>query len=274
VFNAQAPAATTKPLNFNPTGPCPAFEVPEEIASAAMEKQRNDEYQIAQLTSRNVPVAPIRTGLDGGTNPVFLAKLSKPSATFDADGRLRAAPPGPAVMPPGGAPPQGAEPESTGTLVADVPVPRPAPQAKQGNSSEPSFAKRLFGNLFASSDSKEPKTRVASADPHSSSFSSFFMLNGDGQGKGEGMLDRMSRAMGLRGSEPPTAAPAPPPKPKHAAHTQTAAAAAIRPKPQDANPPKPQQEANADSNAANGLLKGAQPVLPAGSFDSRWAGMR
>ena len=34
---------------------------------------------------------------------------------------------------------------------------------------------------------------------------------------------------------------------------------------------KPQQEANA---AASGrLLKGAQPVVPTGSFDSRWGGM-
>src|SRR6201996_2286829 len=53
VFDAQPPANSTKPLTFSPTGRCPAYEVPQEIAGPALEKQRNDDYQIAQLTKEN-----------------------------------------------------------------------------------------------------------------------------------------------------------------------------------------------------------------------------
>ena len=37
---------------------------------------------------------------------------------------------------------------------------------------------------------------------------------------------------------------------------------------------QPQQEASASAPQAGGLLKGAQPVVPAGSFDGRWAGVQ
>lgn len=258
VFNAQQPANVTRPINFTPTGNCPQFEVPEEIASAAIEKQRNDEYQIAQLTSRNVPAAPIKTGLDGGMNAVFAAKTSKPTATFDSDGRMRAAP---AANP--GQP--AAEPETTAAVAvasADVPVPRAAPQPKPANTE--SWTDRVFGGMFKS----KQETRVASAEG-GSAFGGLFNSNG------AGALDRMQRALGLRGAEPtapPAAKPAPKPKPAAQPHPATATAAA-KPKkaePQTAEAPKPSptQEANA------ALLKGAQPVVPAGNFDSRWSGLR
>jgi murein L,D-transpeptidase YafK len=279
VFNAQAPANATKPLTFNPSGHCPVFEVPEEIASAALEKQRNDEYQIAQLVSRNVAVAPVRTGRDGGMNSVFLAKLSKPSATFDSDGRMRAPPAAPGPLPANASPPS-SEPETTATVVADVPLPRAAPQVKQG-SSESSWASRLFGGMFSSQEKREA-TRVASAEPRGGLFGNLFTTNGDTA------LDRMQKALGLRGPEAPDstarAAP-PPPKPKPVVHTRTATAAAIKPKPkaetQEAETAKPAavqpaQQASAFQPTTNSssLLKGAQPVVPTGSFDSRWSGLR
>ena len=40
---------------------CPAYEVPEEIASLVRDKERKDEPQIADLSRRNTPLAPIRT---------------------------------------------------------------------------------------------------------------------------------------------------------------------------------------------------------------------
>jgi murein L,D-transpeptidase YafK len=260
VFNAEQPANSTKPINFNPVGRCPVFEVPQEIAGPALEKQRNDDYQIAQLTSRNVPVAPITTGLDGGMNPVFVAKMApRPSATFDSDGRMRAVPSSTAF-----ANAKQSEPETTATVADNS-------QTKSG--SEPSFASKLFGNLFSSSDSKASQTKVAAAEPAPQPQGSF--------------LDRLSRSMRLRGSEPepaPAPAAAPAPKPKHVTPTQTASAAAIRPKSksevQEAEAPKasayarPRQEANADAKSANGaVLSGAQPVMPSGSFDSRWGGI-
>src|SRR6266566_9738899 len=92
VFDAQPPANSTKGLAFSPTGHCPAYEVPEEIAGPALEKQRNDEYQIAQLTRLNAPVAPVTMGTDGGMNRVFVAKLEETTPVYDNDGHVHAPP--------------------------------------------------------------------------------------------------------------------------------------------------------------------------------------
>ena len=61
---------------FNPTDKCPAFVVNPKIARRALEKQRTDELEYAQLLKDNVPAAPIYSGLDGGMNKAFLAQVS------------------------------------------------------------------------------------------------------------------------------------------------------------------------------------------------------
>jgi murein L,D-transpeptidase YafK len=75
VFDAQPPANSPNPLVFNPTGKCPAFVVNPKIARRALEKQRTDEFEYAQLLKGDVPAAPIYSGLDGGMNDVFLARF-------------------------------------------------------------------------------------------------------------------------------------------------------------------------------------------------------
>ena len=75
VFDAQQPANSTKPLVSTRPAAARPYQVDPEIAGPALEKQRNDDAQFAQLVKFNVPVAPIRTGLDGGMNRVFLAQV-------------------------------------------------------------------------------------------------------------------------------------------------------------------------------------------------------
>jgi murein L,D-transpeptidase YafK len=75
VFDAQPPPNSPNPLVFNPTDKCPAFVVNPKIARRALEKQRADELEYAQLLQDNVPAAPIYSGLDGGMNPAFLAQF-------------------------------------------------------------------------------------------------------------------------------------------------------------------------------------------------------
>ena len=75
VFDAQRPPNSRKSLVFNPTGKCPAFVVDPKIAARALEKQRADEFEYAQLLKDNVPAAPIYSELDGGMNEVFLARF-------------------------------------------------------------------------------------------------------------------------------------------------------------------------------------------------------
>src|SRR5262249_22637891 len=76
VFDAQRPPNSSKPLVFNPTEKCPAFVVNPKIARQALEKQRADELEYAQLLEDDVPAAPIYSDLDGGMNKVFLARFS------------------------------------------------------------------------------------------------------------------------------------------------------------------------------------------------------
>jgi murein L,D-transpeptidase YafK len=75
VFDAQRPPNSSKPLVFNPTGQCPAFVVNPSIARRALEKQRADELEYAQLLKDDVPAAPIYSELDGGMNEVFLERF-------------------------------------------------------------------------------------------------------------------------------------------------------------------------------------------------------
>jgi murein L,D-transpeptidase YafK len=71
VFDAREPPNASKPIVFDPAGPCPAFVVPPQIERAALEKQRADEAEYAQLVKDGAPVAPVYSGLDGGMNEVF-----------------------------------------------------------------------------------------------------------------------------------------------------------------------------------------------------------
>jgi murein L,D-transpeptidase YafK len=75
VFDAEPPPNSPNPLVFNPTGKCPDFVVTRDIARRALEKQRIDEVEYAQLLKGDVPAAPIYSGLDGGMNKVFLARF-------------------------------------------------------------------------------------------------------------------------------------------------------------------------------------------------------
>jgi hypothetical protein len=149
--------------------------------------------------------------------------------------------------------------------MASVPMPQPAPQAKEGDAppEKPKSIAGLLGNLF--SDSQARPTEPA-----------------------------QSQTVALRGSNTEMAA-----KPKRATPVRTASAPAVlHAKPQAAEPtavaknapaPGVQQARKEDKSPApemrtaysapppasnNGLLQGAQPVVPAGSFESRWTALR
>jgi murein L,D-transpeptidase YafK len=268
---------------FSPAGACPAYQVNQEVAAAVAEKQKRDEREMAEYVNKGTPTVAVVTHTDGGMHPKFLAAFQKPSG--DASAVTRS----PFVSTPG-------------TIPAHAVPPREA---------EPAAAS--FGNQSSTS-------RVASATdsgPSGNWFGSMFSSNGTEQPSASegGVLDRMSRFVGLKGSDPaPEATTAaaqkkkstPPPKatqtaaatpktatPKSAspssgpalAGTSSAAptnAGAIRPatpkaQPQQANAetkPEASQEAKAapEARPANsaGLLNGAQPTVPTGSFSSRW----
>jgi murein L,D-transpeptidase YafK len=75
VFDPAQPPNSSKPLVFNAAAKCPAYVIPDEIADAVREKQQQDAAETAKLISKGTPVARLNTGIDGGMNKVFAAKL-------------------------------------------------------------------------------------------------------------------------------------------------------------------------------------------------------
>src|SRR4029453_13519266 len=177
VFDAVAPNDSGRALSFNATGACPAYQLDKNVADAVLDVRRQEQYKMAEYISNGVSTVPSRAGIDGGMNPVFVAKLT-PQTGFDNNGRSYqgASIPGtlprvaeaPGALPRDTAPPAAAaeapakrEPVTTASkpmAVANVPTPRSAPQAKQGEAPEmeqkPTTIAGLIGTWF--SGSKEP----------------------------------------------------------------------------------------------------------------------
>jgi murein L,D-transpeptidase YafK len=237
---------------FTPAGKCPVYKVPDDLMAAVQDKQQTDEREMASLVARGTPTVPVVTGTDGGMNQVFLAAVR----ARGTDTSIRAGLPGtiPANINP---PRQPGSDMSTGSTMSLAST-ESAPNSQSQQST--TGGANLFGKLFASNGDSAPRK----SEPESA-----------------GVFDRMSRL--LRGSDPaPATAEAPKPKPVVAKPSQTASAGAIRPKAQPepqraearaASKPQPAQEANAapaPSSASTNLLSGAQPTVPAGSFDNRF----
>jgi murein L,D-transpeptidase YafK len=75
VFDAWQSANSSASLMFDPKDPCPAFVVNPKVAHLALQKQRADDLEYAELIKNNVAAAPIYSGLDGGMNEVFRARF-------------------------------------------------------------------------------------------------------------------------------------------------------------------------------------------------------
>jgi murein L,D-transpeptidase YafK len=253
VFDAQQPANSTKPLVFNPTGSCPKFELDPAIAEAVMDKRRNDDYQYAELVRTNAPVAPLTSGTDGGMNRVFVAKLDTPVYTYDDAGHVHVPPLQPGRLPPAISPPRSSQSDTTAAI--------PEPPARDGTP-----LSSMFGGLFGSGNSGAAvASSDASAQSHSGFFGSLFGRKHDG---GEPASTTPLR----RPQQTATATASPKIKPKlkvEPARPVPQEAAAVRPRTQ----PQTEQQASAAS-ADPHLIKGAQPVVPGGNFDSRWGGFQ
>jgi len=256
----DAPQQTSTALNFSPAGRCPAYVVPQEVRDAVAAKRHQDEAQTAALVPRTTP-APVRTGRDGGMHPTFLALL-RPQEVREPDGTIRYVVDenaskrlGSYVNPP-------LETEPVSNAIA-APAPRAAPQPKPSTYAVASAESReapapppraqqsgnMFANLFSSNESAPPPP------PQDSMFGRVksFFVGDDNERKPTAAAPRPSK------QATPAAKPKPQPKPEP---VQAAAAA-----PAPTAPPAP--------TAANaGLLNGAQPTVPAGSFDSRFGAIR
>ncbi len=248
VFDAQAPAGSTKPLTFNPSGACPAYQIPPEIADAVSEKQRQDDAKTAELISRGTPVAKLNTGIDGGMNVVFASKLPNGqtglSDTTSPNFSVASYSAAPGTIPPTVNPPRVPEPQvSEGFLGAPATTPAPAPP------------------------------RVASAADGDGNF-----FSGLAKKVGFGGSDTTATATAAA-PPPPPAKPAP--TTRHAGPRPSVAIAAGKPAAKDvraaeAKPVAASRTANAQAQAkpaapSDQAMNGAQPVVQSNGFDNRFS---
>ena len=253
VFNGvKAPDARREPT-FEASAKCPAYVVPEEVAQAVQEKEEADQAEFAKLVARGTPVAQINTGIDGGMHRVFAAKLPGGSTGLSEGGSGLALltldkPPG--TIPAGVNPPRGPVTAPDQPLAASL---RPASSPATTASSS---------------------TRVASAAPAEQNTES------------EGFFSSLARKVGLSSaSADATAAPTQqtaPARPKTADAKPRPEATIPKPSKSDtkqaaAKPPsKPTvTDAAADTPAATpaapSIVAGAQPIVSANSFESRFS---
>src|SRR5262245_45515091 len=133
---------------FSPTDHCPAYKVPQEIASAVSDKHRRDDIQTTELINRGTPTVPVRMGMDGGMNATFLAAVKSnggPGSTIrTASGTIPSH-----VNPP-------AARASTMTLASHESKPaEPVAASSSASSDIASFWSRLFGSKKEGSGAAE-----------------------------------------------------------------------------------------------------------------------
>jgi len=64
---------------FDASAKCPAYVIPEDVVAAVRGKQAKDEAEYARLVAKGTPVARMNTGIDGGMNKIFAAKIPEGS---------------------------------------------------------------------------------------------------------------------------------------------------------------------------------------------------
>jgi murein L,D-transpeptidase YafK len=301
VFDAAQPENSSKPLKFDAKGKCPAYQLDKNIADAVLEKRRSEQHQMAQYIARDVSTVPSRNGLDGGMNPVFENKLVAQNQ-YDGSGRIIQVAAAPGALPRTPNPPaskietpsQVEQTQSEPLVMANVRMPQPAPLPKEGEApseqDRPTSIAGLLGNLFGNSKAEaRPAAPAAESQPATL------------RGSNTELAAKPKRAAPVVHT---ASIPFPaPPKLQHAGSppgpkTTVANVPEPAPKPRDAAPPKSKVVAdNTDAPSPsvkqaekiekprtpereirtaysvppasnNGLLAGAQPVVPVGSFSN------
>lgn len=256
VFDAVKAPDAKRDLVFDASSKCPAYVVPDEVAEAVREKQEADQAQFDKLVSRGTPVAQMNTGIDGGMHKVFAAKLPNGNTGLSEGGSglaLVTLDKAPGTIPATVNPPRGAvtspeepltasltsasSPSSTSSpaRVASAAIPAQSAPAQSGQSG--GFFSSLaqkMGLSSASADATATTSQAASAKPK--------------------VADAKSR---------PDAST---PKPSKTETKQASARPSLKPAMSEA--------AEAAPPAKDGVIAGAQPIVSANSFESRFSAFK
>ena len=249
VFDAVKPPNATRDPVFDASAKCPAYVIPDEVASAVREKEQADEAETAKLISKGTPVARLNTGIDGGMNRIFAAALPNGNTGLSESGEGRSL----SLM----------RERLPGTIPMDHVNP---PRGPVTSPDEP---------LVASTTSS---AHVASAAPDAPS-GGFFSDLARKVGLGGAAADASA-------SVPPQPQPVASAKPRvnetkrrEPQHPEASAKMATAPKSDteqaSGRPPlKPSLSGNSDTAAAaanDTVVAGSQPIVQANSFENRFS---
>jgi murein L,D-transpeptidase YafK len=250
VFDAVRPPNATRDPVFQASAKCPAYVVADDVADAVREKQQADEAETAKLISRGTPVAKLNTGIDGGMNQVFAARVPGGNTGLSEGGEGQSLSLAAFSRAPGTIPSTVNPPHAPG---ADEPV------------------------VTVAAPAAPPPTRVAAAtsSPQSDGFFSSLARK---IGFGGTAADTTATA-----AAPPPAKPKPEAKRGEPASRDGAVPKAVASKPaetkQAASRP-PLKPSTTDSAAADApapkdtLVAGSQAIVAPNSFDSRFSAVK
>jgi murein L,D-transpeptidase YafK len=253
VFDAaKSPDAKRDPV-FEASSKCPAYVVPDEIATPVRQKQEQDEAEYAKLVAKGTTVTKLNTGIDGGMNKIFASHVPGGSTGLSEGGdgqglSLMAMSRLPGTIPSTVNPPHAPGADETAVAVAAppaAPVSTPAPAA-----------------------------RVASASQSDGFFSGLARKMGLGTATADTTATTPAPSPAPAPAKPKVAdAKREPPKPVAAKSAETRQAAS----PSALKPSIPDGQTAPDPSAASpkdGLVAGAQPIVSASSFESRFSALK
>ena len=162
VFDAtRAPDAKRDPV-FEASGKCPAYVIPTDVADAVREKQAQDQAEFDRLAAKGTPTARINTGIDGGMNKIFAARVPGGSTGLSEGGEaqgiaLLSLPKLPGTIPSTVNPPHGPVSSPDEPLMASM---APGPSRRQ-----PALLRQRRARRLPTASSAASPTRSASAAP-------------------------------------------------------------------------------------------------------------
>jgi murein L,D-transpeptidase YafK len=248
VFDAAKPADAKRDPVFDASAKCPAYVIPDEVADAVREKQQQEQTETAKLIAKGTPIARTNTGIDGGMNKVFAAKLPDGSTGLSEGGEGQ----GLSLL---------ALSRAPGTIPSHVNPPR----GPVTSPDEPLAA--------SMAPAQAPATRVASAAPDAPS---------------DGFFSNLARKVGIGGADTTASAEPTPAKPKviEAKRTESQPPKVSVPKAADirqatGRPPlkptvsdTPTTTSAAAPAAKDSLVAGSAPIVQANSFESRFSAVK
>ncbi|WP_430648716.1 L,D-transpeptidase family protein [Bradyrhizobium neotropicale] len=280
VFDAAKPADAKRDPVFDASAKCPAYVIPEDIASAVREKEERDQAEYNKLVSKGTPVARMNTGIDGGMNKIFASKIPEGSTGLS----------------------EGAE-GSTLQMLAMSKAPGTIPGTV--NPPKPNFEPTAAQEPVVAVAAPAATTRVAAATPAATAPAAAAPAE---KSSGGGFFSGIARKMGM-GTADTTATTSPPQATASAAPATTSTTPATatsrlkaavtrfvpghdKDKPvaaaKPAEPAKPTETkvaatrpalkpsvSNASADAgSSGQMSGAAPVVSSNSFDSRFGAVK